>query len=42
MDMPEVEAIVGRLYLAVVDLQKQNQQLKEILDKVGEASTEAK
>lgn len=32
MELPEVEAVVGRLYLAVLELQKQNTQLKEIVE----------
>lgn len=35
MDKAGVEAVVGRLYLAVLDLREQNQQLVKILDEIG-------
>ena len=37
MEITEIEAVVGRLYLTVVDLQKQNMQFKAILDGIADA-----
>ncbi len=36
MELPEIEAVVGKLYLAVMDLSNQNNQLLGIIDKMQE------